>query len=302
MMSYGNMKSFILIFSLSCFCFCKKHASPVQKSDYISFSTPVKVTVRNYNQDIMEPFLSRDGKYLFFNNLNDPSVTNTNIYYAERINDTSFEYKGEVQGVNSDALDAVATMDERNNFYFVSTRSYKQTLSTIYNGIFANGSVSLVDIVPGISLNKAGMVNFDVEVSADGNSLYFVDGKFTNSGLPLTADIALALKKGNGFVRANNSKNIFENVDSDQLEYAACISRNELILFFTRVREVNSNAMPRIFYSTRKNKNESFNEPVEIKEIDGFVEAATLSADEHILYYHKRENDKFVLYCVSMGN
>jgi len=38
------------------------------------------------------------------------------------------------------------------------------------------------------------------------------------------------------------------------------------------------------------------------KEIEGFAEAATLSKDEHILYYHKRENNKFVLYCTRMRN
>jgi len=248
----------------------------------------------------MEPFLSRDGKYLFFNNLNDPSITNTNVYYAGKINDSSFEYKGEVYGVNSNALDAVATMDDLHNFYFVSTRSYEQTLSTIYRGVFSNGSVSAVDIVPGISLNRAAMVNFDVEVSADGNKLYFVDGEFTNTGQPKTADLVIAFKKGGAFVRDGNSEKILQHVNSDQLEYAACISRNELILFFTRVQKITSEAKPRIFYATRKNKNEPFNEPVEIKEMEGFVEAASLSADEHILYYHKRENNHFVLYCIRM--
>jgi hypothetical protein len=43
----------------------------------------------------MEPFITRDGRYLFFNNSNDPSV-NTNLRYAERIDDLTFKYKGEV--------------------------------------------------------------------------------------------------------------------------------------------------------------------------------------------------------------
>src|SRR5882724_5144121 len=96
-----NMKILIPTLLLVFFCLCKKHSTAVYKSERINFSYPVKVSIAGYSDDIMEPFTSRDGKYLFFNNLNNPAITNTNIYYAERINDTNFEYKGEVKGVNS---------------------------------------------------------------------------------------------------------------------------------------------------------------------------------------------------------
>ena len=35
-----------------------------------AFDTPRIVTIQGYGDDAMEPFLSRDGKLLFFNNLN----------------------------------------------------------------------------------------------------------------------------------------------------------------------------------------------------------------------------------------
>src|SRR5262245_14073518 len=97
------------------------------KRERTAFSHPERITIRNYSGHAMEPFMTRDGRYLFFNNSNDPSV-NTNLHCAERINDLTFEYKGEVAGVNTRALEGVPTMDKNGDFYFVSTRSYKETL------------------------------------------------------------------------------------------------------------------------------------------------------------------------------
>ena len=83
----------------------------------------VPVTIRGYHGDAMEPFLSADGKYLFFNNRNDPG-TDTNLYFAAPRRRTTFSYGGAIAGANSPALDAVASMDAADHFYFVSTRSY----------------------------------------------------------------------------------------------------------------------------------------------------------------------------------
>ena len=107
-------------------------ASP-RRREHTAFGNPERVTIRGYKGHAMEPFISRDGRYLFFNNSNDPSV-NTNLHYAERINDVTFKYQGEIKGVNAALLDAVPTMDRDGKFYFVSTRSYAETFSTIYRG------------------------------------------------------------------------------------------------------------------------------------------------------------------------
>src|SRR5262249_14243166 len=117
-----------------------------KEREYTAFGSPERITIRGYSDHAMEPFITRDGRYLFFNNSNDPSV-NTNLHYAERINDLAFEYKGEVAGVNTQALEGVPTMDKNGVFYFVSTRSYMETLSTIYRGRFSGGAVTGVKIV-----------------------------------------------------------------------------------------------------------------------------------------------------------
>jgi hypothetical protein len=290
-MKYPIIIIFLLLFSCS-------SVIPVKENDskLFQFYAPQKVTITGYTGDIMEPFISRDGHYLFFNNLNEPSV-NTNIFYAERINDTVFQYKSEVQGVNSAALDGVASMDNNGNFYFVSTRSYDQTFSTIYHGVFNNGNVDSVDIVPGISRHEPGIVNFDAEVSSDGNTIYFVDGRFNANGQPQTADLVIAGRNGTNFQRAVNSGEILHAVNTNELEYAASISGDELTLFFTRVPSITANAVPRMFYATRENKNAPFNKANELTAAEGFVEAATISGDS-LIYYHKKENTGFGLYCI----
>jgi hypothetical protein len=265
-----------------------------KEREYTAFGNPERITIRGYSDHAMEPFLTRDGRYLFFNNSNDPSV-NTNLHYAERINDLTFEYKGEVAGVNTQSLEGTPTMDKVGAFYFVSTRSYKETLSTIYEGRFSGGAVTGVKIVGGLSKKAPGIVNFDVEVSADGQTLYFVDGVFSGKPIPDKADIAIAVRDGAGFRRLSGSAEILKNINTDALEYAACISTDELELFFTRAGKKG----PVIYRSTRKNVTQPFDPPERTAAITGFVEAATLSPDGRSLYYHLKDGERFVIFRVT---
>lgn len=268
-----------------------------KEREYAAFGNPERITIRGYSDHAMEPFITRDGRYLFFNNSNDPSV-NTNLRYAERINDLTFEYKGEVAGVNTKSLEGVPTMDKSGAFYFVSTRSYKETLSTIYQGRFSGGAVTGVKIAEGISEKAPGRVNFDVEVSSDGRTLYFVDGVFSGKPVPDRADIVIAVRGGAGFLRLSESAELLKNVNTDALEYAACISPDELELFFTRVGKNG----PAIYRSTRKSVTQPFDRAVRAAAIKGFVEAPTLSPDGRSLYYHLKEGERFVIYRVTRSS
>lgn len=290
-MKYPALFFFVLL--LSC---CGKSPGEEPESLVFEFETPKKVIVNGYNGDMMEPFLSRDGRYLFFNNLNDPAV-NTNIFYAVRINDTLFDFRGEVQGVNSPVLDGVPSMDKDSNFYFVSVANYIPTLASIYKGQFSNGVVTNSSIVPGISKQEQSWVNFDVELSEDGSHLYFVDGKFSASWQIESADLVIAEKTTNGFRRMAASGEILKNINTEELEYAACISPDELSFYFTRMPSVTAGILPRLWYATRTDKTKPFNEPRMITGLDGFIEAATVSGDS-LVYFHKRDNQLFGLYCL----
>ncbi len=273
-----------------------ENGKPKEEDGTRLFDKPERVTLRGYDGDAMEPFLTRDGRYLFFNNLNQPSV-NTNLHYAERKDDLTFEYQGELDGVNTPALEGVPTMDRDSVFYFVSPRSYDTTFSTIYRGKFAAGKVSDVELVPGISRKQPGIVNFDVEVSPDGKTLYFVDAKFAKGG-PETADLVIAERRDQTFERAANSAVILKNVNSDALEYAPCISADGLTLFFNRAGKGIPNVAA-IFVASRSTTTEPFDRPLRLTAIEGFVEGPTLSPDERSLYYHKKEGHRFVIYRVS---
>ena len=257
---------------------------------YDGFANSQRVTIRGYSSDAMEPFITHDGRYLLFNNSNDPSV-NTNLHYAERIDDLTFQYQGEISGANSASLDAVATMDGTGNLYFISTRSYATTLSTVYRARFSNGTVSGVELLEGISEKQPGRVTFDVEVSPDGSTLYLSDGTFRGRPVPASADLAIAERQGTQFRRSERSGAILRNINSTALEYAASISSNGLELFFTRIQK----NQPTIYRATRSNVDAPFDPPARITAIDGFAEAPSLSPDERSLYYHKREGRQFVI-------
>ena len=102
-------------------------ARPAQAGE---FGNPEPVEIVGYRGHAMEPFISRDGRHLLFNNLNDPSE-NTDLHWAERITATSFRYGGKIEGANTKALEGVPTLDRNGTLYFISPRSYGETLSTI---------------------------------------------------------------------------------------------------------------------------------------------------------------------------
>ncbi len=279
--------------ALAASCAPSRQTDPTVAVD-AGFQHPQRVTIEGYDGDAMEPFLSRDGQSLFFNNSNDPKV-NTNLYWAERVDDLHFKFRGEIQGVNTPALEAVASIDRQGNFYFVSNRSYDQTASTLYRGKFANGKLSSVELVPGVSRQRPGIVNFDAEISADGNNLYFVESQFSMRGQPQWAKILIAHRAGDTFVRDEHSATIMDQVNSGVLNYAPATTESECEIFFTRVTPTG----PAIYEASRTTKDQPFQNVRRIAAITGFAEAPTLSPDGLSLFFHKRENDRFVLYRVT---
>ena len=286
----------IFVFILIAGCGPAKRKRAVRNDN--TLGTPVCVRIDGYNGNVMEPFLSRDGDTLLFNNLNG-APENTNLHWALRVNDTLFKYRGEISGINTTALEGVATLDKNGNLFFVSDRSYKESLSTLYQCSFSDGKATDVHIVPDISRHEPGWVNFDIEVNATGSTIYFTDARFNSSGVPQTADLVIAHKTSNGFKRDDRSEEIMKNINTDGLEYAACISPNELELYFTRINTpLTAQSEPEVFVARRNKLNDKFGEPLKISNITGFAEAPTISPNGKILYYHKKEGNKFVLYMI----
>lgn len=261
-----------------------------------AFSSPQKVTIAGYNGTAMEPFVSRDGRYLFFNDSN-ATGNDTNLFWATRANALSFAYRGEIAAANSTALDAVASMDLAGNFYFISTRSYATTASTVYHGTFSNGALSGVALVPNISLQTQGIVTFDEEVSADGGTLYIAEGNFSGGDGPTSSQIIVAHgSAATGFTRDPNSATLLANVNTGTLQYAPDISPSGKELFFTR----GSAAGFTTYVATRPDTSSPFGIPVPIAAITGYSEAPSLAPDGKTLYYHHSDDGgaTFSIYCV----
>jgi hypothetical protein len=274
-----------------------RHDPPARS--LLSFTDLRKIEISGYSGHAMEPFLSPDGEILLFNNLNS-APENTNLHWSRRVDDFTFTYEGEIVGVNTEHLEGVATLDESGTLYFVSLRDYDQTLGSIYKGSFSDGVVTGLTQVSGFSKNIPGWLNFDVDVDRTGNHLYLADGRFDATGGPHEADLFIAVKSGSTFERM--TVDYLANVNTPEAEYAACISDDQLELFFTRLTlPITSSSMPQIYGTTRESVNESFGVPILIEAATGFVEAPTYTPDGNSLYFHKSENGKFVIYSIRIA-
>jgi|WetSurMetagenome_2_1015567.scaffolds.fasta_scaffold108179_1 hypothetical protein len=276
---------------------CGGNSSAQNANDYTAFANPELVTVTGYTNDIMEPFISRDGAYLFFND----NGANKDIYYATYVNVTTFQYVGPISAINTSAVDGTPTMDKNNKFYYISTANYTPTTyDTLYSGAWNGSTVNGSAPLTGLAITTPGFINFDVEVSPDGTTLYFDDGYFSGGkSFPDSANIAIAVDSGSGFARIPNSSTIMANVNTANLEYAPAISADGLELFFTRLDL--GTMRTGIYRAARASSGDPFGKPQLVSAITGFVEGPALSPDEKSLYYHKQNTAtfKFELYRVT---
>lgn len=258
-----------------------------------SFGAAQEVTVEGYDGNIMEPFISPDGKYLFFNNENNPGAE-TDIYFATRTGPTAFHFEGALAAANGQGLDAVPSIDRDGNFYFTSTRAYDKTLDSIYTGRFDGKTLADVHVVAGITPDVAGDINMDASISPDGEALYISRATFEGGvPVPQKSDIIIAHRTASGFEIDPHSREMMVNVNTAQLEYAPAISADGLTLYFTRAEGMYG---LRIMSAHRDNVDAPFDAPQDVTAARGFVEAPSVSADGTELFFHKKRDDKFRLF------
>ncbi|PCI47593.1 MAG: hypothetical protein COB49_07030 [Alphaproteobacteria bacterium] len=262
------------------------------------FINPRKVNIKGYKQSVMEAFITRDGKYLFFNNdTNDTPKTDKDIYYAVRIDDVNFKYMGEIKGINSAAVDGVPTMDKNGNFYFISMVNYTKhnSFATVYSGKFKDGHVRNIRPHPEVSLNLPGWINMDIEISADGNTLYSTQTYFGDGPPPKQSYFFVAHLKSGKFEIDSRSNEIFHNINTSDLEYGASVSADGRELYFTRLSFANGGKFTS-FYATRPDRAAAFSVPSPISAITGIAEAPAITSDGKLLYFHKKDHGRFFLY------
>lgn len=287
---------FIILLSFSC-----SSNDDSNSIIYPSFGNDIDVTINGLSFDAMEPFLSPDGNYLFFNNLNDG--INTKLYYATKVNDSTFNYVGELIGTNQSTtpyLDAVANMDLNGNFYWTSTRNYPANLNNLFRGTFSSGTVTNIERVQGdFNMNIPGWLVMDHGISLDGEYLYFNNARFNESECigPCETTIGIAKKNNvNTFSKLSNSATILKNInDANFIYYAPCITSDHLELYYTRYLkgDITPNTIFEICVAVRNNSTGNFSKPKVLfsERISNLIEAPTLSTDKKIIYYHKKTTD-----------
>lgn len=259
--------------------------------DDTSFAGPFPVTITGYDSDAMEPFLTRDGLHLLFNNRNGPTDS-TDLHIAARVNDSTFTYLGRLTSLNSTVLDAVPTGATDGTLYFVSLRAYDSTFSTIFSATLTGATASAPARVASISTGGGGLLDFDVDVSADGQSLIVARGRFTGGALPAEADLRLFSRSGGAFVAAPTSTTAFTAINSPALEYAPALTANGLELCFTRFDPA---GQPVLMLAERASLTDPWSTPRRIRGPAGLVEAGTWSPDARTLYYHASVNGRYVI-------
>ena len=266
---------------------------------YPSFGTEKPVTIIGLTTDAMEPFISPDGNYLFYNNLNDG--INTRLFYAERINDSTFNFVGELNGTNQPSalqLDAVAGLDTANNFYWVSLRDYPLEFDNLFHGTFDSGNVTNIGRLHGdFYIYFPGWLLMDHGISYNGQLLYFNNARFDGDNCPGPCEtrIGVAQKENDStFMMLPNSNQIMQTVnDPDYKNYAPAVTNDELELYYTRFLKgpITANSIAEMCVVVRNSPTDNFSAPEVLFSsniLSNFAEAPTLTTDKQIMYYHKK--------------
>ena len=289
--------SLVLLFIFS----CSSNDNDNSQTIYPKFGSEIEVIINGLSFDAMEPFISPNGNYLFFNNLNDG--INTKLYYATKINDSTFNYIGELTGANQTTtphLDAVADMDVNGNFYWTSTRDYPNELNNLFHGTFSAGNINDIERVQGdFNMNTPGWLIMDHGISLDGQYLYFINTRFddVNCQGPCETILGVAEKDNTStFSTLPNSASILQNInDANYIYYAPCISSDNLELYFTRYLkgQITSSTVFEICVAVRSNSLSEFSIPKVLfsEIISNLIEAPTLTVDKNIIYYHQKTAD-----------
>ncbi|MER2566363.1 MAG: hypothetical protein ABTQ32_36915 [Myxococcaceae bacterium] len=260
-----------------------------------SFSGEVELTITGNPGSAMEPRLSPDERFLFWND-KPASDDAMQLHVATRVDAGVYSYVGPLEGANVDGfLDGVPAIDSSNRFFFVSLRTYGQNMRTIYSARFDPSGPRLTDVTPiddAISEKKAGVVDIDIDVSNDGTVLIVSRAEFApgSTGPSKSRLEIFGVDAGVPFVSpalAAWPSRINESTTCRQ--YAAHLSSDGLELFSTVLPlGAVEPADFRLAVSRRSSVTEPFGPGATLDSISGLLlEGPNLSLDGKRLTYHR---------------
>jgi Tol biopolymer transport system component len=196
--------------------------------------------------------------------------------------------------------------------YFTDSRA--ENLVSVVDLSPAGRALSRIAIVRGLPNRDVRLLKqelhgvMDVEVSWDGNTLLVSRAVWDMAGIRVSliasGDIELYRKGAAGFVSDPSSADVFANVNSEDVEYAAALSQNRLELFFTRIPKKalkQERVTSYLGCAVRETATGIFSN-VRILAGEGkdeFVEGPSLSSDGRELYFHRRSGKRMQLMLMS---
>ncbi|MBL7900084.1 MAG: T9SS type A sorting domain-containing protein [Crocinitomicaceae bacterium] len=262
---------------------------------YPQFGPEKKVTITGITHDAMEPFISDDEQTLYFNSLN--SGGNTNLYYAIRVDDTTFTYQGLVGNTLDTSLshlDGVPSLDMNDRFFWVSLRDYPSIYENLLNSDLSGTIVNNIKHTYGdFNVYLPGWLIMDAAISYDGDFLYYVNAYFNSCpfGMPCDASIGVAQKVNDTtFNKLSNTDGLFSNInDANYIVYAPQLSVDGKEMYYTRILDGTVNS--ELCVSVRETAADTFSLPQVIYSNNGFVpEATTITNDKSRIYYHQKNS------------
>lgn len=295
--NYKTLKMKKLFVATLLFLFCNLIAaqSPI-------FGNEIHVKINGLTFDAMEPALSTDGNALFFNSLN--NGTTTSLFYASKVNDSTFNYIGAVPVVNQTVtprLDAVASLDLVNNFYWVSTRNYPSDFDNLHRIRFLTSGYTNFGRVHGnFYIYSPGWLIMDAGINFYGDKLIYCNAFFNNcaNAAPCIASMGIATKVNDStFNKDANTSLIMANINDtvNYIVYAPALTKDGLELYYTRL--LKNSTQTEIMVATRTSTNSAFGLPTLLVGAPYVVpEAPTVSTDKSKMYYHRKNGSLFEIY------
>jgi hypothetical protein len=270
--------------------------------NYPIFGNEIPVTINGLTFSVQDPFISPDGNTLIFNH--DNTIPNVKLYYASKINDSTFNFIGEIAGANettTNARNLSSSLDSANNFFWTSLRNYNPPTSyeNLIRGKYNSGSaINLTKVYGNIYVPIPYWIIMDANISYDGNYLYYTNtyfgpnGNDCYGGAPCYSQLRIAQKVNDTtFSKLSNSDAILTNVnDTNYLVYVPQITKDGLELYFCRVLRSNP-VNTDICVSVRNTATDTFSLPSVIYSNNNggwLPEAPSLTTNKSILYYHQR--------------
>src|SRR5713101_3501002 len=309
----GTPSAAVLIILLLTLTQCNTSSVSAPAVSNTAFPNPEAVTIQGYTGSAEVPYLTPDGNYIVFDSRTDPGSADVKIYYAKKINDTAFQFMGEVGNANlPGTINFEMTIDDHNNFYFtrilINGAPPRPTgKPSIYRGRWNNGTLLDVAPVPGID-QDGSTINQDPSISHDGQLLIFDAWDFAHKCLTYkvaarNADASFTVLNDADPRLARHRENFKDafvgdylyrctpfphpNMTHSMLMGPVLHSHSGLNIVFTMINP-GSSGMPveQYYLATRRSLSEPFGKPQLVIANGRVVEGGSFSPDDRRLYFH----------------